>query len=287
MAVGGNRFHVEEGSLGIYLRDIARHKALSSQEEAELAVKIRKNDRKALERLIKANLRFVVSVARNYQNQGLPLADLINEGNLGLIRAAKRFDEKKNFKFISYAVWWIRQSILQGLAKQSRIVKVPLNQVGTMHRIGKMRSKLEQKLRRTPNLKEVADELGIPEEDVHHTYKIGNTHASLDSPIMHDSDARLMDIIADDSQEDPEDTIVETSLRDAIDESLSQLNWRERSVLKMYYGIGEDTAYTLEEIGSQVNITRERVRQIKERALEKLKQCKRCAGLRHTMARAE
>jgi RNA polymerase primary sigma factor len=287
MAVGGNRFHVEEGSLGIYLRDIARHKALSSQEEAELAVKIRRNDRKALERLIKANLRFVVSVARNYQNQGLPLADLINEGNLGLIRAARRFDEKKNFKFISYAVWWIRQSILQGLAKQSRIVKVPLNQVGTMHRIGKMRSKLEQKLRRTPNLKEVADELGIPEEDVHHTYKIGNTHASLDSPIMHDSDARLMDIIADDSQEDPEDTIVETSLRDAIDESLSQLNWRERSVLKMYYGIGEDTAYTLEEIGSQVNITRERVRQIKERALEKLKQCKKCASLRHTMARAE
>ncbi len=287
MASGGSRFHVEEGSLGIYLRDIARHKALPSAEEAELARRIRRDDRAALERLIKANLRFVVSVARNYQNQGLPLADLINEGNLGLIRAARRFDEKKNFKFISYAVWWIRQSILQGLAKQSRIVKVPLNQVGTMHRIGKTRAKLEQKLHRTPNLQEVAEELGIPEDDVHHTFKVGNTHASLDSPMMHDSDARLMDILVDESQEDPEEAIVENSLREAIDESLSQLNWRERSVLKMYYGIGEDTAYTLEEIGSQVNITRERVRQIKERAIEKLKSSKRCENLRHSYAQAE
>ncbi len=287
MPAGGNRFHVEEGSLGIYLRDIARHKALSSKEECELAIRIRKGDQKGLEKLIKANLRFVVSVARNYQNQGLPLSDLINEGNLGLIRAAKRFDEKKNFKFISYAVWWIRQSILQGLAKQSRIVKVPLNQVGTMHRIGKMRSRLEQKLRRAPNLKEVADELGIPEEDVHHTYKIGNTHASLDSPIMHDSDARLVDIIADDQQDSPEEIIMESSLREAIDDSLSTLNWRERSVLKMYYGIGEDTAYTLEEIGSQVNITRERVRQIKERAIEKLKQSQSCEALRRGSAVAE
>lgn len=287
MPPGGNRFHVEEGSLGIYLRDIANHKALSAAEECALAVKIHKGDRRALEKLIKANLRFVVSVARNYQNQGLPLSDLINEGNLGLIRAAKRFDEKKNFKFISYAVWWIRQSILQGLAKQSRIVKVPLNQVGTMHRIGKTRARLEQKLRRAPNLKEVADEMGIPEEDVHHTYKIGNTHASLDSPIMHDSDARLVDIITDKDQANPDDSIMENSLRDAIDESLSMLNWRERSVLKMYYGIGEDTAYTLEEIGSQVNITRERVRQIKERALEKLKQSKKCEALRKSFALAD
>ncbi len=196
MASGGKRFHVEEGSLGMYLRDIAKHKAVPASEEAELAVRIRKNDRKALDRLVKANLRFVVSVARNYQNQGLPLSDMISEGNLGLIRAAKRYDEKKNFKFISYAVWWIRQSILQGLAKQSRIVKVPLNQVGTIHRIGKTRAKLEQTLHRTPNTQEIADELDIPVEDVHHTYKIGNTHTSLDATVMHDSDVRLVDTMA-------------------------------------------------------------------------------------------
>jgi RNA polymerase primary sigma factor len=287
MAAGGNRFHVVEGSLGIYLRDISRHKALSAAEECEYAVRIRKGDAKALEKLIKANLRFVVSVARNYQNQGLPLCDLINEGNLGLIRAARRFDEKKNFKFISYAVWWIRQSILQGLAKQSRIVKVPLNQVGTIHRIGKTRAKLEQKLHRPPNTREVAEELGIPEEDVHHTYKIGNTHTSLDAPVMHDSDARLVDILADKEQQNPEEIILENSLREAIDKSLSMLNWRERSVIKMYYGIGEETAYTLEEIGSQVNITRERVRQIKERALEKLKHAKKRESLRRCLALIE
>jgi RNA polymerase primary sigma factor len=287
MAAVGSRFHVEQGSLGIYLRDISRHRALTSAEEAYLAARIRKDDRRALETLIKANLRFVVSVARNYQNQGLPLADMINEGNLGLIRAARRFDEKKNFKFISYAVWWIRQSILQGLAKQSRIVKVPLNQVGTMHRIGKTRAKLEQKLHRAPNMREVAEELGIPEDDVHHTFKVGNSHASLDSPATPDSESRLLDMLIAENAEDPEESMAETSLRDAIDETLSQLNWRERSVLKMYFGIGEDTAYTLEEIGSQVNITRERVRQIKERALGKLKGSKRCEDLRHAFVRAE
>lgn len=275
-----SQFYVDEGSLGIYLREIAKHRALSSKEECEIAEKIHKDDQKALEKLIKANLRFVVSVARNYQNQGLPLSDLINEGNLGLIRAAKRFDEKKNFKFISYAVWWIRQAILQGLAEQSRIVKVPLNRVGTIHKIGKTRARLEQKLQRAPNTEEVATEMGISQDDVHHTVKIGNSHASLDAPIMHDNDAKLMDVMADDSNDRPDDKVVSESLRTAIDQTLSMLNLRERSVLKMYYGIGEDTAYTLEEIGTQVNITRERVRQIKERALEKLKKSKRCDALK-------
>jgi len=275
-----SQFYVEDGSLGIYLRDIAKHKALSAKEECALAERIRKGDKRALEKLIKCNLRFVVSVARNYQNQGLPLSDLINEGNLGLIRAAKRFDEKKNFKFISYAVWWIRQAILQGLAEQSRIVKVPLNRVGTIHKIGKTRAKLEQKYQRSPNTTEVAKEMGISEDDVHHTVKIGNSHTSLDAPIMHDNDAKLLDVMVDDGQEKPDETVIGDSLRGAIDQTLSMLNQRERSVLKMYYGIGEDTAYTLEEIGTQVNITRERVRQIKERALEKLKKSKRCEKLR-------
>jgi RNA polymerase primary sigma factor len=286
MSSGVRRFHAEDGSLAIYMRDIARHKALPAAEEADLAVRIRRDDRTALERLIKANLRFVVSVARNYQNQGLPLSDLINEGNLGLIRAARRFDEKKNFKFISYAVWWIRQSILQGLARQSRIVNVPLNQVGTIHRVGKTRAKLEQKLHRTPNFDEVAEELGIPEDDVHHTFAIGNSHTSLDSPAMPDGDTRLLDVLADESQGDPRDAVLRDSLRDAIDQTLARLDWRERSVLKMYYGIGEDTAYTLEEIGCQVNVTRERVRQIKQRAIAKLKQSRHCARLRHNLVRA-
>jgi len=287
MAAKGGGFHVDEGSLGVYLRDIAKHKTLTSVQEAELAVRIRNNDAKALERLVKANLRFVVSVARNYQNQGLPLCDMISEGNLGLIRAAKRFDEKKNFKFISYAVWWIRQSILQGLARQSRIVKVPLNQVGTIHRIGRTRTRLEQKLRRTPSSQEVADALGIPVEDVHHSYKIGNTHRSLDAPVMRDGDMSLSDVIAHEDQDGPGQALMDRSLRDALDESLATLTPRERCVLRMYFGIGEDTAYTLEEIGTQVNITRERVRQIKERALERLKRSGACEGLRKCIAASE
>lgn len=279
-AADKSQFYVEENSLGMYLREISRHKSLPSKEEGELAVKIRNGDRRALDKLIKANLRFVVSVSRNYQNQGLPLSDLINEGNLGLIRAASRFDEKKNFKFISYAVWWIRQAILQGLAEQSRIVKVPLNRVGTIHKIGKARARLEQVLQRTPNSQEVAAALGISEEDVHYTVKIGNSHASLDAPVMHDTDAKLLDLIVDGEQEKPDDSILDSSLASAIDHTLELLTPRERDVLKMYFGIGEDTAYTLEEIGAQVNITRERVRQIKERALTKLKQSTRCDKLR-------
>ncbi len=186
-----NQFLTEENSLALYLKEIGKNKTLTIEEEAIAAVRIRKGDRKALEKLVKANLRFVVSVSRNYQNQGLPLSDLINEGNLGLIRAAKRFDEKKNFKFISYAVWWIRQAILQALAEQSRIIKLPLNRVGTIHKIGKAQSKLEQKYRRNPTVEEIARELKLDEEEVRETIKIGNTHMSLDAPLVQGEDSKL------------------------------------------------------------------------------------------------
>ncbi len=266
-----NLLSPEEGTLGLYLKEIAKHKSLSAKEEAEAAVRIRKGDRKALEKLVKANLRFVVSVARNYQNQGLPLSDLINEGNIGLIRAAHRFDEKKNFKFISYAVWWIRQAILQSLANHSRIVKMPLNRVATIHRVGKTRARLEQKFRRLPNDRELADELGIDEQEVADTMKIGNTHASLDAPLAGGRDGSLLDIMADGEQERPDDTVTQISLNQQIDKLLDTLNERERKVVRMYFGIGEETTYTLEEIGERANITRERVRQIKDAALEKLR----------------
>ncbi len=266
-----NIFFVEEGSLGLYLKDISRHKALSSKEEAEMARRIKKDDAKAVEILVKANLRFVVSVARNYQNQGMPLADLINEGNLGLIRAAYRFDEKKNFKFISYAVWWIRQAILQGLADHSRIVKVPLNRVATIHKVGKARAMLEQKFRRLPNDKEIAEELDISEAEVASTLKISNRHASLDAPIKDENGGSLFDIIKNDEQEDTDSKAIEESVSREIMKVLDTLTEREQNVVQMYFGIDEETSYTLEEIGQQLQITRERVRQIKDAALRKLR----------------
>jgi RNA polymerase primary sigma factor len=266
-----NMFFVEEGSLGLYLKDISKHNALTSKEEAHNAREIRKGNKKAVETLVKANLRFVVSVARNYQNQGMPLADLINEGNLGLIRAAYRFDEKKNFKFISYAVWWIRQAILQGLADHSRIVKVPLNRVATIHKVGKARAKLEQKFRRLPNDKEIAEELEISEQEVTSTLKISNRHASLDAPIKDENGGSLFDIIRSDEQEETDQQAIEDSIQREIAKVLDTLTEREQNVVRMYFGIGEETHYTLEEIGQQLAITRERVRQIKDAALRKLK----------------
>lgn len=273
------QFLPEEGSLALYLKEIGKNKSLTLEEEAKLAVKIRKNDRKALEKLVKANLRFVVSVARNYQNQGLPLSDLINEGNLGLIRAAKRFDEKKNFKFISYAVWWIRQAILQALAEQSRIIKLPLNRVGTIHKIGKMQSKLEQKYRRLPNVEELAAELDLDESEVQETIKIGNSHMSLDAPLQHGEDSKLMDILQDDDQEQPDSGLMEISLQEEISKTLDTLSEREREVVRLYFGIGEETSHTLEEIGQRFNLTRERARQIKEKALRRLKHSSRSKRL--------
>ncbi len=262
----------EEGPLARYLKDISKNRTLTLEEEAKLAAKIRKGDRKSLKHLVEANLRFVVSVARNYQNQGLPLSDLINEGNIGLIRAAERFDETKNFKFISYAVWWIRQTILQALAEQSRIIKLPLNRVGTIHKIGKVQSKLEQKFSRTPDAGEIAAELSIDESEVRESLKIGNSHISLDTPVQGSDDYRLMDLLADDEQELPDATLMVVSLREEINKSLDTLNDREKEVVRLYFGIGEDTSLTLEEIGQRFNLTRERARQIKEKALRKLKQ---------------
>lgn len=273
------QFLPEEGSLALYLKEIGKNKSLSLEEEAKLAIRIKKGDRKALERLVKANLRFVVSVARNYQNQGLPLSDLINEGNLGLIRAAKRFDEMKNFKFISYAVWWIRQAILQALAEQSRIIKLPLNRVGTIHKIGKMQSKLEQKFRRLPNVEELAAELNIEVAEVQDTIKIGNSHMSLDAPLQQGEDSRLMDVLQDEEQELPDNGLMEVSLQEEITKTLETLSEREKEVVRLYFGIGEETSHTLEEIGQRFNLTRERARQIKEKALRRLKHSSRSKRL--------
>ncbi len=274
-----NRFITDDGSLSLYLKEIGKYKSLPLEEEAKLAVRIRKGDKRALEKLVKANLRFVVSVCRNYQNQGLPLSDLINEGNLGLIRAAKRFDEKKNFKFISYAVWWIRQAILQALAEQSRIVKLPLNRVGTIHKIGKVQSKLEQKLNRMPNVDEIATELALDTQEVRETVRIGNSHMSLDAPLLMGDDSKLMDVLKDDNQEQPDEGVIDISLQAEVNAVLESLSEREMEVVKLYFGIGEETAYTLEEIGQRFNLTRERVRQIKEKALKRLKHSSRSARL--------
>jgi RNA polymerase primary sigma factor len=269
----------DEGSLALYLKEIGKSRNLTVQEEVHLAELIHKGDRKALEQLVKANLRFVVSVARNYQNQGLPLSDLINEGNVGLIRAARRFDEKKNFKFISYAVWWIRQSILQALAEQSRIIKLPLNRVGTIHKIGKVQSRLEQQLSRPPNSGEIAAELSIDESEVHETVRIGNSYLSLDAPLAGGEDSRLMDLLTDDNQELPDSGLLEVSLRCELEKTLDTLEEREKEVIRLYFGIGEETSHTLEEIGQRFNLTRERARQIKEKALRRLKHASRGSEL--------
>lgn len=266
-----NNFFVDDGNLGLYLRDISKYKPLATKEEFEIAVKIKQGCKKSLDLLVKSNLRFVVSVARNYQNQGMTLVDLINEGNLGLIKAASRFDEKKNFKFISYAVWWIRQAILQGLADHSRIVKVPLNRVATIHKVGKARIALEQKLRRLPNIREIAAEMDTTEEDVARALKIGSSHASLDAPISDGSTGSLMDLMNDNKMERPDDYSERKSITREVENILSNLNQREQDVISLYFGIGEDTNYTLEEIGLRLGITRERVRQIKDAALKKLK----------------
>jgi len=273
------RMVADDGALALYLKEISRYKALPIEEEAKLAIKIRCGDRQALDKLVKSNLRFVVSVSRNYQNQGLPLIDLINEGNLGLIRAAKRFDEKKNFKFISYAVWWIRQAILQALAEQSRIVKLPLNRVGAIHKIGMVQSKLEQRFSRNPNVEEIAEELKIDSQDVQEAIKIGNSHFSLDAPLQNGDDSKLLDLLQDDRAESPDEGVMSISLHSEVDQVLEALSDREREVVKLYFGIGEETAYTLEEIGIRFNLTRERVRQIKEKALKRLKHSSRTRRL--------
>jgi len=261
----------DESSLELYLKDISKNTALSSEQEASLAVRIKKGDKKALEKLIKANLRFVVSVARNYQNQGLPLGELISEGNLGLIQAAKRFDEKRNFKFISYAVWWIRQAILRALADRSRITRVPLNRIGIIHKVGRTQSRLEQKYRRVPTLAEIAQELGLPEREIVEIQKIGNRYLSLDTPVQADDGSELIDLLQDDNQEMPDSRLIELSVQAGVNRILDTLNEREKRVLKLYFGVGEETPHTLDEIGKRLHLTRERVRQIKEKAIHRLK----------------
>ncbi|MBN1308916.1 MAG: RNA polymerase sigma factor RpoD/SigA [Chitinispirillaceae bacterium] len=270
----------DETSLELYLKDISKNAALSAEDEARLAVRIKKGDRKALEKLIKANLRFVVSVARNYQNQGLPLGELISEGNLGLIQAAKRFDEKRNFKFISYAVWWIRQAILRALADRSRITRVPLNRIGIIHKVGRTQSKLEQRYRRMPTLDEIAKELGLAESEVIEIQKIGNRYLSLDTPVQADDSSQLIDLLQDENQEMPDSRLIEMSMQEGVNKILDTLNDREKKVLQLYFGVGEETPHTLDEIGRRLHLTRERVRQIKEKAIHRLKNSYRSRSLK-------
>jgi RNA polymerase primary sigma factor len=273
----------EKDSLDLYLDEIKNNRTLSGAEEAIYAVRIRKGDKRALEELVKANLRFVVSVARNYQNQGLPLNDLINEGNLGLIKAARKFDEKKNFKFISYAVWWIRQAILKALAEQSRIINVPLHRVGTITNIGKAQNKLEQELERLPTADEIARELGVDEREIQEIMRIGNRHVSLDKPLQTDDDVRLIDALHNHDQELPDVGAIKISLSGEIEKLLDTLSNAEKEVIKLYFGIGQETPHTLEEIGKRVHLTRERVRQIKQKGLRRLRNSYRSKKLRTFM----
>ncbi len=269
----------EEGSLDQYLRDISVYPLISREEEAELARRIRVSDQDALDKLVRSNLRFVVSVAKKYQNQGVSLSDLINEGNLGLIRAAHKFDETKGIKFISYAVWWIRQAILQALAEQSRIVRVPLNRAGTLHRIGKRANVLLQELGREATHAEIAEGMDITEEEVAKTMSISQVHLSLDAPLTPGEDNRLLDYLADTVNPTPDEQTFEKALTEAIEDSLGSLKEREAKILRLYFGIDGSDPMTLEEIGAMLGITRERVRQIKEKALSRLRHVSRARAL--------
>jgi RNA polymerase primary sigma factor len=260
----------ESASLDKYLQEIGHEDLLSVDEEVELAQRIRKGDRKALERLTKANLRFVVSVAKQYQNQGLSLPDLINEGNLGLIKAAEKFDETRGFKFISYAVWWIRQSILQAIAEQSRIVSLPLNQVGSVNKINRVLNRFEQEHERRPSIDEIADKVDLPQEKIEDAMKVNNRHVSVDAPFVDGEDNSLLDIMVNDDAPMADRALVLVSLREEINRALQTLNERERNIIEAFFGINQPEM-TLEEIGEKFNLTRERVRQIKEKAIRRLR----------------
>tara|TARA_R100001143_G_scaffold58746_1_gene56808 strand:+ start:13880 stop:14734 length:855 start_codon:yes stop_codon:yes gene_type:complete len=270
----------ESESLDRYLHEIGKEKLITPDDEVRLAKEIQKGSQRALEELTKANLRFVVSVAKQYQNQGLSLGDLINEGNLGLIKAAKRFDETRGFKFISYAVWWIRQSILQALAEQSRIVRLPLNRVGALNKIGKELSKLEQEYERVPSAAELAESLEMTVGEVADTLKISGRHLSMDAPFAQGEDNRLLDVLENEEIPDPDNELMGESLKVEIERALSKLTKREAEVIRLYFGIGREHSLTLEEIGERFDLTRERVRQIKEKALRKLRHHNRSAALR-------
>ncbi|MBP5506598.1 MAG: sigma-70 family RNA polymerase sigma factor [Prevotella sp.] len=260
----------ESASLDKYLQEIGHEELISVEEEVELAQRIRKGDRKALEKLTKANLRFVVSVAKQYQNQGLSLPDLINEGNLGLIKAAEKFDETRGFKFISYAVWWIRQSILQAIAEQSRIVRLPLNQVGSVNKINRMLNKFEQENERRPSLDEIADTVDLPEDKIEDALKVNTRHISVDAPFIDGEENSLLDILPNADSPMADNQLVIESLRNEINRALLTLNDRERKIIEAFFGINQPEM-TLEEIGDKFGLTRERVRQIKEKGIRRLR----------------
>jgi len=266
----------ETASLDKYLQEIGKVDLISAEEEVVLAKKIKEGDELALEKLTKANLRFVVSVAKQYQNQGLSLPDLINEGNLGLIKAAKRFDETRGFKFISYAVWWIRQSILQALAEQSRIVRLPLNKIGSINKINKTYASLEQRYEREPSADEIASVLEISANDVRESQRNSGRHISMDAPLVDGEDSNLYDVIMSGESPNPDDSLINDSLRTEIERSLTTLTDREADVIRLYFGLGNHKhAMTLEEIGEKFDLTRERVRQIKEKGIRRLKHTSR------------
>jgi len=265
----------ETASLDKYLQEIGKVDLITAEEEVELAQKIRAGDENALDKLTKANLRFVVSVAKQYQNQGLTLPDLINEGNLGLIKAARRFDETRGFKFISYAVWWIRQSILQALAEQSRIVRLPLNKIGSINKINKMYAFLEQANERVPSAEEIAKELDMTVSDVKESMKNSGRHVSMDAPLVEGEDSNLYDVLRSGESPNPDRNLLHESLRTEIEIALETLTPREADVVRLYFGLGEKHAMTLEEIGETFDLTRERVRQIKEKAIRRLKHTSR------------
>lgn len=264
----------ESASLDKYLQEIGREDLISVEEEVELAQRIKKGDQAALEKLTRANLRFVVSVAKQYQNQGLSLPDLINEGNLGLIKAAEKFDETRGFKFISYAVWWIRQSILQALAEQSRIVRLPLNQVGSLNKINKAYSKFEQEHERKPSPEELADELELPADKVADTLRVAGRHISVDAPFVEGEDNSLLDVLVNNDSPNADRALINESLSREIERALATLTERESDIIKLFFGIGCQEM-TLEEIGERFGLTRERVRQIKEKAIRRLRHTSR------------
>ncbi len=271
----------EDASLDKYLQEIGKENMISAEEEVELAVRIKNGDQEALDKLTRANLRFVISVSKQYQNQGLTLPDLINEGNMGLIKAASRFDETRGFKFISYAVWWIRQSILQALAEQSRIVRLPLNKIGTINKINRAYSELEQKFERPPSAEELGEYLDVSPDEVRKSLTNSIRHVSMDAPLSDSEESSSMyDVLPNDDINNPEQGLVKESLRKDIDRSLSTLTMREGEVVRLFYGLNGKYPLTLEEIGEKFDLTRERVRQIKEKAIRRLKHTSRSKMLK-------
>ncbi len=274
------RSKVASGTISMYLSEISQYEPLPPEREVELAVRIEKGDKEAMKELVEANLRFVVSVAKKYQGNGLSLSDIINEGNLGLIKAAKRFDPSRGFKFISYAVWWIRQAILQALAEQGRLIRLPLNRVGTITKITKAAEKLEAESGRQPKVEEISHQLDIKTNEVFNALQYSRRHSSLDAPFSDGEDSSLINVIEDEQEKDPDNKVMDTSMKEEIASALSTLTDRERSVIEMYFGINRDRSFTLNEIGEQFNLTRERVRQIKEKAIRRLAHKTRSEPLR-------